>query len=184
MLGAKCEIRGERVPLAGLGVVDVVRTRQDREPDRVADNRGVGGLGVRTDIAPPAQHRAGARQELLEAGGAGIRVDLIGWLGVEHVLNLENFRPDVAMGLRRPNQADKSDRRSGGNRTGAGRAAQYISPVHLSSHELVEYFDFHYMSSLKGPYFICFPTLCSDWIPVAAHHQTCAAMRCWTRPPR
>jgi hypothetical protein len=85
-------VRPARQPLPGarLGIVDVVRARQDREAADIADHRGIVGLGVRADVAPPGQHRAGAGEELLEAGGAGIGIELVGWLRgqrVDHVLD-------------------------------------------------------------------------------------------------
>src|SRR3569623_1687612 len=80
----------ELLPSTGLGVVDVVGAGEDREAAGVADDRGVVGLGVGADIAPPRDHRAGTGEELAEAGGVGIGVDLIRRLArqrVDHVLD-------------------------------------------------------------------------------------------------
>src|SRR5258708_8492189 len=62
-------------------MVDVVRPGQDVETDDVADNGGVARFRHLADISPPGNHRAGAGQELLEAGGVRIGVELIGRLG-------------------------------------------------------------------------------------------------------
>src|SRR5690606_19644013 len=78
------------LPLAGLGVEDVVRARQDREAAGVADDRAVGRLGVRAHVTPPGAHRAGPGEELLEGRGVGVGVDLVGRLvrqGVDDVLD-------------------------------------------------------------------------------------------------
>src|SRR3981081_1587292 len=63
----------ELFPAACLGVVDVVRSGQDVEPEDVADDGGVAGFRHLADISPPGDHRADAGQELLEPGGARIR---------------------------------------------------------------------------------------------------------------
>src|SRR5690606_17562590 len=91
----RSEIRaaGQLVPLAGLGIVDVVGARQDRKSGQVADHRTVTGLDVGTDVAPPDHHRADASQELLEGGRVRVGVDLVRWLegqGVDDVLDGAN----------------------------------------------------------------------------------------------
>ena len=78
------------VPLAGLGVVDVVGARQDVEPKDVADGRRVARHRHRPDVTPPGEQRPRPGQELLEGGGAGIGVELVGRLvgqTVDHVLD-------------------------------------------------------------------------------------------------
>src|SRR5258708_35841796 len=75
----------ELFPGASLGIVDVVRPGQDVETDDVADNGGVARFRHLADISPPGDHRADARQELLEAGGVRIGVELIGRLGRQRV---------------------------------------------------------------------------------------------------
>src|SRR6267142_2343789 len=83
----------ELFPGACLGIVDVVRPGQDVETDDVADNGGVARFRHLADISPPGDHRADARQELLEAGGVRIGVELIGRLGrqcIDDVLNGAN----------------------------------------------------------------------------------------------
>ncbi len=89
-VGRVVRAAGELVPGAGTGVVNIVRARQDREATDIANNRAVTGLGVGTNVAPPGEHGAGAGQELLEAGGAGIGIELVGGFRrqrVDHVLD-------------------------------------------------------------------------------------------------
>src|SRR2546430_5168375 len=78
----------ELFPLAGLGIVDLVRSGQDVEPDEVADDRGVARFSHLADISPPGDHRANAGQEFLEAGGVRIGVELVGWLGWQRIDNV------------------------------------------------------------------------------------------------
>src|SRR5947209_17500816 len=59
----------ELVPFARLGIVDIVRSGQDVEPDDVADDRGIAGYRHLPDIAPPGNHRPDAGEELMEAHG-------------------------------------------------------------------------------------------------------------------
>jgi hypothetical protein len=83
----------ELVPFACLGIVDVVRSGQDVEPDDVADHGGVARFRHLSDIAPPGDHRADAGQELLEASGVRIGVELIGRLrrqSIDDILNGAN----------------------------------------------------------------------------------------------
>src|ERR1700676_5807981 len=61
----------ELFPAACLGIVDIVRPRQDVEPDDIADDGGVARFRHLADISPPGDHRADAGPELLEAGGVG-----------------------------------------------------------------------------------------------------------------
>src|SRR5256886_2388920 len=96
----------ELLPAACLGIVDVVRAGQDVEPDDVADHGGVARFRYLADISPPGDHRADAGQELLEAGGVRIGVELIGRLGrqrVDDVLNGANPGRIVDVRLHRVN---------------------------------------------------------------------------------
>ncbi len=81
---------GEGVPLAGRVVVDVRRARQDVEARDIADDGGVVGLDVRADVTPPREHGARAGEELLEARGARVGVELVGGFrrqAIQHVLD-------------------------------------------------------------------------------------------------
>ncbi len=81
------------VPLSGLGVVDIVGAWKNVEGADIANDRGIVGFRIGAYIPPPGQHRSGSGQELLEAGGVGIGIELIGgFMGqsVDHILN----RPD------------------------------------------------------------------------------------------
>src|SRR5207302_2718283 len=83
----------ELFPLAGLGIVDVVGSGQDVEPDEIADDGGVARFSHLADISPPGDHRANAGQELLEAGGVRIGVELVGrfgWQRIDDVLDSAN----------------------------------------------------------------------------------------------
>src|SRR5260370_27201860 len=70
----------ELFPIACLGIIDVVRSGQDVEPDDVADHGGVARFRYLADISPPRDHRADSGQELLESGGVRIGIELIGGL--------------------------------------------------------------------------------------------------------